>query len=154
MSDHLASKSDEAPERPVGSFLAPSTTPLGRMANDRRASSSDRHRHRHRQRPRQPPRSGARGPSGAHDGAPASQSAVSARSPDGVLTFMLCPRPRGVVVQRSELRHGDRRVVQLMLFASAHAFVMWCESDQLRFAYPMLFINLARSGRDLFDSVG
>jgi hypothetical protein len=149
MSDRLASKSDEAPERPVGSFLA--STPLGiRTENDRRMPSSNRHR----QRRRHSSRTRVGDLSEALDGVAASPSTVSARSPDGALSFMLCARPRGVVVQRSELRHGDRRVVQLMLFPSAHTFVTWCESDQLRFAYPMLFINLARSGRDLFDRAG
>jgi hypothetical protein len=88
----------------------------------------------------------------ALDGGSASRPIVSARSPDGALTFTLCPRPSGVVVQRSELRLGDRCLVQSMLFTSARAFVTWCETDQLRFAYPMLFINLARSGCELFDS--
>lgn len=90
----------------------------------------------------------------AFDDVADSRSTVTAGSADGTLALTLCRRPGGVLVQRSEVRPGDTRVVQSMLFASACAFAIWCESDQLRFAYPLLFSNLARSGRELFDSAG
>ena len=146
MSDRAASNSDEAPQRPQGVLAA--QWPLRiRAPNDRRTPSSKRHR-RHR---REHPRSRSSASLEALDDV-AAASTVCVRSPDGALTFILWQRPHGVVVQRSELRPGDGRVVQSMMFASAHAFGTWCQSDQLRFAYPLLFINLARSGRDLFAS--
>jgi len=149
MSDRIASKSDEERQRLAGDVLA--SLPLHiRATNDRQSSAPKRHRH-HRL---DYSRSRASGPVEALDCVAASPSIVSAISSDGALSFTLCPRPRGVVVQRSELRPGKRRIVQSMLFANARAFVLWCESDQLRFAYPLLFSNLSRRGRDLFDSAG
>lgn len=83
----------------------------------------------------------------------ASETSMTARSPDRALAFTLRRRPFGVLVQRSEQASGGVRLVQSTLFTSAQAFVAWCDSDPLRFAYPMLFYNLARSGGGLFDHV-
>lgn len=146
MSDRLASNSDKEWHGPVSRLLAPAPSGI-RVANDRREASPNRHRLRQRRSLR----SKGDGLPEALDLVAASSSIVCARSSDGALTFTLWLRPRGLVVERSELWPDDRRVAQSMLFASAHAFVTWCECDQLRFAYPMLFINLARSGSDLFD---
>lgn len=77
---------------------------------------------------------------------------VTAMSDDKVLIFQLTARPAGVAVQRSERRAGDRRVVQSVRFADEAAFVRWCQSDELRFAYPLLFSKLARSGCELFNA--
>lgn len=148
MSDRLASTSDEERRAFVGPVLAP--VRLRIPANDRGTPSRSRRWHRPRQR--HSPQSGVGGPSEILDCAGTSPSILSARSSNGALTFTLCPRPLGVVIQRDESRRGDRRVVQSILFTSARAFVTWCESDHLRFDYPMLFIDLARCGRDLFDS--
>jgi hypothetical protein len=145
MLDRAASISDEVRQRPQGVFAA--QLPLRiRAANDRRTPFSNRHRRHRRDHPRSRPSATLEA---LHD--EAASSTVCASSPDGVLAFILWERPHGVVVQRSELRPGDGRVVLSMMFASAHAFVTWCQSDHLRFAYPLLFVNLARSGCELFD---
>ena len=77
---------------------------------------------------------------------------VTAMSDDKVLTFHLAARPGGVAVQRSERRAGGRRVVQSVRFADEASFVRWCQSDELRFAYPLLFSKLSRSGCELFNA--
>ena len=143
MSNRLASRSDEEGQAFVGTVLAP--VHLRIAANERRTPSPGRRPYRQNSRSR------VGGQSESLGGVGMSPPTVSARSSDGALTFTLYLRPHGVVVQRSELRRGDRRVVQSILFTNARAFVTWCESDHLRFDYPMLFIDLARYGRDLFD---
>lgn len=90
----------------------------------------------------------------ADPAAGASSRIVTAASSDGAVTFTLSARPGGISVQRNEQRPGGRRLVQSMRFSNAQSFVKWCESDELRFAYPLLFSNLARSGRELFDAPG
>ena len=82
----------------------------------------------------------------------ASSRIVTAASSDGALMFTLSARPGGISVQRNEQRPGGRRLVQSLRFSDAPSFVKWCESDELRFAYPLLFANLARSGCELFDT--
>lgn len=73
-------------------------------------------------------------------------------SDDKVLVFRISVRPGGIAVQRSERRTGGRQVVQSLHFADEAAFVRWCESDALRFAYPLLFSKLTRSGCELFNA--
>ena len=140
MSDHMRMECDEEGQRQAGCCVAP----FGR-----RASNPGRRQHRRERVPRRSNRSPE-----VSDGVAASSTMVSARSPDGTLTIRLCPRPSGVAVQRNELRTSGACVVQWMFFPSASAFVAWCASDPLRFAYPLLFINVSRTGRDLFDSAG
>lgn len=84
-------------------------------------------------------------PSEAHLG-------VIAMSDDKVLVFQLSARPSGIAVQRSERRAGGGQVTQSLRFADETAFVRWCESDALRFAYPLLFSKLTRSGCELFNA--
>jgi hypothetical protein len=149
MLDRLASNSGEERQSSASRLPAPAIVRI-RKANDRRTQPPERGRWRRRNSSR----SAVGGLPEALGDVADSRSTVTARSPDGTLALKLYWRPGGVLMQRSELRPGDTRVVQAMLFASARAFALWCESDQLRFAYPLLFSNLARSGRDLFDNAG
>jgi hypothetical protein len=73
-----------------------------------------------------------------------------ASSPDKVLSIHIAARPGGIAVQRTEQRPGGRRLVQSIRFEDEVAFVRWCESDDLWFAYPLLFSEMARSGCALF----
>lgn len=73
-------------------------------------------------------------------------------SDDKVLVFQLSARPGGISVRRSERRSGGEQVTQSVRFTDESAFARWCESDALRFAYPLLFSKLTRSGRDLFNA--
>lgn len=77
---------------------------------------------------------------------------VIATSDDQVLVFQLNARPGGIAVQRRERRAGGGQVTQSVRFTDEAAFTRWCESDALRFAYPLLFSKLTRSGCELFNA--
>ena len=77
---------------------------------------------------------------------------VIAKSGDRVLVFQLNARPGGIAVQRSERHAGGGNVTQSVRFTDEAAFTRWCESDALRFAYPLLFSKLTRSGCELFNA--
>jgi hypothetical protein len=77
---------------------------------------------------------------------------VAESSADNVLTVRISARPGGIAVQRTEQRPDGRRVVQSMHFADEASYVRWCQSDDLWFAYPLLFSKLSRSGCELFNS--
>jgi hypothetical protein len=76
--------------------------------------------------------------------------AVTAASVDGVIAFKLVPFVGGIHVERTQLHAGSGRLVQSMRFADEASFVRWCEADRLRLAYPLLYVNLQRSGCALF----
>ena len=78
---------------------------------------------------------------------------VTATSDDQVLAFHLDARPGGIAVQRKERRAGGGQVTQSVRFTDEASFTRWCESDALRFAYPLLFSKLTRSGCELFNAV-
>ena len=71
---------------------------------------------------------------------------------DGILTIHIRVRPAGIAVQRTEQRSGGRRFIQSVRFDDEPSFVRWCRSDDLWFAYPLLFSQLTRRGCELFDS--
>lgn len=75
---------------------------------------------------------------------------ISAASSDGVIAFRLAARPGGLNVQRTQRRGGGQRIVQSIRFADEASFVRWCDADELHFTYPLLFVNLKRSGCELF----
>ena len=77
---------------------------------------------------------------------------VIATSDDQVLVFHLNARPGGISVQRKESRAGGGQVTQSVRFTDEASFTRWCESDALRFAYPLLFSKLTRSGCVLFNA--
>jgi len=75
-------------------------------------------------------------------------------SPDGVLVFVLKKASAGVHVERrQQVKHGARTGVAsvLTLFANELAFVRFCESDALRFEYPLTYAQLLREFDDLLD---
>lgn len=37
-----------------------------------------------------------------------------------------------------------------MRFADDASFIRWCEADRLKLTYPLLYVNLQRSGCALF----
>lgn len=81
--------------------------------------------------------------------APAHQ-AVALSSDDGALLFDLRRCETGVLMKRTRHRMRQGRVVQEIHLAEEAHLVRWCEHDQLRFAYPLLFVTLRRSGSALF----
>ena len=81
---------------------------------------------------------------------PQASKVVQLDSADGAVTFDLRRRPSGVVMTRTRRQARHRCVVQQMHLSEEASLVRWCERDQLRFVYPLLFANLRRSGCALF----
>lgn len=82
---------------------------------------------------------------------PAPAASAILTSCDKVLSFHLSARAGGIAVQRTERQTNGRRLVLSVRFDDEAAFVRWCRSDDQRFAYPLLFSNLTRSGCELFN---
>ena len=73
-------------------------------------------------------------------------------SPDGEVSFRFSFSAGGVHLERTLNRPGGARLVLSMRFADETAFIRWCETDQLKFMYPLLYSNLKRSVCALFRS--
>lgn len=71
-------------------------------------------------------------------------------SGDGVLTLHVSARPGGIAVERAERRAGGSRFIQSVRFDDEASFIRWCRSDDLWFAYPLLFSQLTRRAGELF----
>ena len=76
---------------------------------------------------------------------------VQLDSADGAVTFDLRRRPSGVVMTRTRRQTRHQCVVQQIHLSEEASLIRWCEGDQLRFVYPLLFANLKRSGSALFQ---
>jgi hypothetical protein len=76
------------------------------------------------------------------------------RSDDGVIAFTLERTARGLFVERVQLRADTARVVQSMLFTDDKSFDRWCDTDAVRFDYPVVYINLKRNGDALLGQTG
>lgn len=73
-----------------------------------------------------------------------------ANSADGSLRFELTRRPIGVVMTRMRQLGRRRCAVQHIHLVDEASLHRWCEGDQLRFCFPLLFDTLKRSGGALF----
>ena len=73
-------------------------------------------------------------------------------SPDGSVSFVLVRHGGGVNVERTKARLHGGRMSTAMRFPDEASFIQWCDTDRLRFTYPLLFEQLRRSGRALFTS--
>ena len=80
-----------------------------------------------------------------------SDDELTLTSEDGTLTFRLKRIDGRLHMERSRRRARSSAVVQVTDFGDESSFIRWCESDRLRFTYPLLFANLKRSGRALFS---
>jgi hypothetical protein len=77
------------------------------------------------------------------------EDVITSASADGVIAFRLVPRAKGIHVERIQLRTGSARVIQSMLFQDDQSFIRWCDADQLKFSYPLVYANLRRNGSAL-----
>lgn len=77
---------------------------------------------------------------------PRDDTSFVAASADGVISFRLVPHERRLHVERVQIRQGTATVVQSMLFSDDQSFIRWCDADQLKYSYPLVFANLRRSG--------
>lgn len=86
---------------------------------------------------------------------PDTTRAVVIRSEDGQVCFRLRPTPSGLLVQRDRRRRESRaRLVQSVVFSSIDGFARWCESDSVRFDYPIILSTVKREGDALLQSLG
>ena len=79
------------------------------------------------------------------------RDACTVRSDDGSLVVSMQWTPEGMFVERTMQRPGMSRVVQDVVFGTADEFRRWCNADQARFDYPLLYANLARNADAIFS---
>lgn len=86
---------------------------------------------------------------------PASADEIIVKSADGQVSYRLRLMGRGLWLQRERCRQ-DRfsRLVQTVIIADSEQFNRWCEADNVRFDYPLVFDAFARAGRKLLHSHG
>jgi hypothetical protein len=65
--------------------------------------------------------------------------------------FTLIPFEGGVLHVERVQHVGTRSVAVSMEFRDGESFARWCASDHLRLAYPLLYANLRRRARGLFN---
>jgi hypothetical protein len=68
------------------------------------------------------------------------------RSDDGLVEYALHDVAGKLAVERVRAQHGTSRVEQVSLFADWSSFERWCDSDALRFEYPLVHTHLKRHG--------
>ncbi len=74
------------------------------------------------------------------------------KSDDGNVCFRLRPTRSGLWVQRDRRREESHaRLVHSVVFASIDGFARWCESDSVRFDYPIVFSTVRREGGALLQ---
>jgi hypothetical protein len=72
-------------------------------------------------------------------------------SDDGALVVTMQCTPDGMFVERTIQRPGMSRVVQAVVFGTAEQFRRWCDADQARFDYPLVYASLARNADAIFS---
>jgi hypothetical protein len=84
--------------------------------------------------------------------APDRRDASIVRSGDGALVVTMQCTSEGMFVERAIQRPGTSRVVQAVIFGTADQFRRWCDADQARFDYPLLYASLARHADAMFSA--
>ena len=69
-------------------------------------------------------------------------------SSDAALTFLIFPTHSGVLVKRTHCPSPGPRIVHIMKFDCVERFDRWCTCEPIRFADPLLYDQLLRSGHD------
>ncbi len=83
--------------------------------------------------------------------APDRRNARTVHSDDGALVVTMQCTPDGMFVERTIQRPGMSRVVQAVVFGTAEQFRRWCDADQARFDYPLVYASLARNADAIFS---
>jgi hypothetical protein len=71
------------------------------------------------------------------------------RSDDGLIEFALHDVGGKLAVERVHARHGASRVEQVTMFSDWGSFERWCDSDAVRFDYPLVHTHLKRHGAEI-----
>lgn len=71
-------------------------------------------------------------------------------SPDGAIVFVMKRTRAGVHMERTHVRSPSSRVSHAMMFASPEEFDRFCEADDVRFQYPIVYQQIKRECHELF----
>lgn len=82
------------------------------------------------------------GPASGPDGKPE----LDVTSPDALLRVTLRLTGGGMYVERSHEAALSGRIVQGLLFTNEPEFLLWCDSDDARFDYPLMCSKVRRAG--------
>lgn len=83
--------------------------------------------------------------------APDRRDACILRSGDGALVVTMLRTADGMFLERAIQRPGMSRVVQAVVFGTAEQFRRWCDADQARFEYPLLYASMTRNADAIFS---
>jgi hypothetical protein len=75
----------------------------------------------------------------------------TSRSPDGRISFKLRRCKRGLYAERLHAKAEIGRLVQAIVFQDEAGFTRWCDADNARFAYPLIFDKLRRAGCEILS---
>lgn len=71
-------------------------------------------------------------------------SGQTVRSDDRVLQFVVRPLAPSVYVERIQALEGIGRLSHIMRFDDVNSFREACDADDMRFRYPLVFLQLRR----------
>jgi hypothetical protein len=74
---------------------------------------------------------------------------LSARDRQGEVRFLVQRVAGGVYVEREAMPRRGLHTLQSILFDDTDSFMRWCDSDPVRFEYPVLHTNLKRYASEL-----
>ncbi len=75
----------------------------------------------------------------------------AASSPDGKLGVTLRPCAGGLYVERWHTIDASGAITQGLMFADETEFHRWCDADDARYDYPLMWVNMRRAGGDLLQ---
>ena len=82
----------------------------------------------------------------------AAEEPVVVQSDDGFVRVWLRITRFGLWVRRERRRADEHaRLVQSVVFPDSHGFERWCDSDSVRFDYPIVSSTVKREGGALLD---
>jgi hypothetical protein len=71
-------------------------------------------------------------------------------SEDGAVSFVVVGGALGLLIERTQRRPLGSRLVQALVFDEVAEFRRWCDSDLVRFDYPLLHRRLWSQGHEYF----
>ena len=71
-------------------------------------------------------------------------------SEDGAVSFRVEATPAGLCIERMQRRPLGTQFMQVFVFDDASSFKRWCDTDPIRFQFPLLHGQVRRQGDDYF----
>ena len=75
-------------------------------------------------------------------------------SEDGAVSFKVEATSAGLCIERMQRRPLGTQFMQVFVFDDAASFKRWCDTDPVRFHYPLLHGHVVRQGEDYFAAQG